>query len=246
VGSRRITCRQLTSEISQVLFDLARYHAPSTIFLDEVDALMGARGGEGEHEASRRMKTEILVQLDGLAASSEQVFLLAASNLPWELDMVRHRPAASHWSPECRPWDRPAQISFYATSCTPTAAALSQASCSTYSWHVRFEHRLAADRLRPFGVWQAMLRRLEKRILVPLPDEGSRADMFSSLLAGRTAPEVSFADMAACAQGFSGSDVRVASKEAAMRPLRRLMLQLEGCSIAAAAVTKLEVRMLCT
>lgn len=32
----------------QVLFDLARHHAPSTIFLDEIDALMGARGGEGE------------------------------------------------------------------------------------------------------------------------------------------------------------------------------------------------------
>jgi katanin p60 ATPase-containing subunit A1 len=72
----------------QVLFDLARHHAPSTIFLDEIDALMGARGGGNEHEASRRMKTELLIQLDGLAKSEALVFVLAATNLPWELDVV--------------------------------------------------------------------------------------------------------------------------------------------------------------
>ena len=37
----------------------------------------------GEHEGSRRMKTELLVQMDGLSKSSDLVFLLAASNLPW-------------------------------------------------------------------------------------------------------------------------------------------------------------------
>ncbi len=59
----------------------------STIFLDEIDALMGQRGsGQSEHEASRRMKTELLIQLDGLAKNNELVFLLAASNLPWDLD----------------------------------------------------------------------------------------------------------------------------------------------------------------
>ena len=51
----------------RVLFDLARHHAPSTIFIDEVDSIMAQRGGGPgsgtEHEGSRRMKTELLIQV---------------------------------------------------------------------------------------------------------------------------------------------------------------------------------------
>lgn len=68
------------------MFDLAKYHAPSTIFLDELDALASKRDGghySSEHEASRRLKTELLIQLDGLSQTEEQVFFLATSNLPW-------------------------------------------------------------------------------------------------------------------------------------------------------------------
>ncbi|KAK7896429.1 hypothetical protein WMY93_021754 [Mugilogobius chulae] len=74
-----------SEKLVRVLFELARYHAPSTIFLDELESVMGQRGSTmgGEHEGSRRMKTELLVQMDGLARSDDLVFVLAASNLPW-------------------------------------------------------------------------------------------------------------------------------------------------------------------
>jgi spastin len=77
------------------LFEAARAAAPSIVFVDEVDSLLGARG-QGEHEASRRLKTEFLVRLDGVTtgAGEERVLVLAATNRPGDLDeaVVRRLP----------------------------------------------------------------------------------------------------------------------------------------------------------
>ncbi|RKP02782.1 hypothetical protein CXG81DRAFT_8149, partial [Caulochytrium protostelioides] len=198
-----------SEKLVRVLFELARHHAPSTIFIDEIESLMGARGGAGgmgggrggggggggggevnEHEGSRRMKTEFLIQLDGLCAGTSQrppvptadggadappasapppVFLLAATNLPWDLDA-------------------------------------------------------------------AFLRRMEKRILIDVPDAPAREAMLRRLLPadwtdGHGDPivsaELDYAAAATQTEGYTGSDIRLVAKEAAMRPLREVLGQLE-------------------
>ncbi|THD21752.1 Katanin p60 ATPase-containing subunit A 2 [Fasciola hepatica] len=183
-----------SEKLVRVLFELARFHAPSTIFLDELDSLMSQRGsisgatacsggfgagsggnvgggGGGEHEGSRRMKTELLMQMDGLAKSDDLVFLLAASNLPWELD-------------------------------------------------------------------HAMLRRLEKRILVDLPNKEARLRMFEIFLPStidsshsgglQLKCQIDYDLVAELTEGYSGSDIRLVCKEAAMRVVRKIFDILEG------------------
>ncbi|NXV16008.1 KATL2 protein, partial [Cepphus grylle] len=159
-----------SEKLVRVLFELARYHAPSTIFLDELESVMSQRGAisGGEHEGSRRMKTELLVQMDGLARSDDLVFVLAASNLPWELD-------------------------------------------------------------------SAMLRRLEKRILVDLPSKEARRVMIQHWLPPvsnsggvELRTDLDYSLLGQETEGYSGSDIKLVCKEAAMRPVRKIFDALEN------------------
>uniref|UniRef100_UPI00398EFE62 katanin p60 ATPase-containing subunit A-like 2 isoform X2 n=1 Tax=Pristiophorus japonicus TaxID=55135 RepID=UPI00398EFE62 len=159
-----------SEKLVRVLFELARFHAPSTIFLDELESVMSQRGSApgGEHEGSRRMKTELLVQMDGLARSDDLVFVLAASNMPWELD-------------------------------------------------------------------HAMLRRLEKRILVDLPSKEARQAMIVHWLPPvsnsggvELRTELDYSLLGEETEGYSGSDIKLVCKEAAMRPVRKIFDALEN------------------
>jgi len=151
-----------SEKLVRILFQLARHHAPSTIFLDELDSIMSQRVSASEHEGSRRMKTELLIQMDGLSKTNDLVFVLAASNLPWDLD-------------------------------------------------------------------QAILRRLEKKILVGLPDRESRKAIFKNCLTSERAnlKDEDYDYLSEKSEGYSGSDITLACKESAMIPLRKIFSQLE-------------------
>ncbi|CAG0920185.1 unnamed protein product [Notodromas monacha] len=165
----------------KVLFDMARKKAPSIIFIDELDAL-GSRRTEHDHDASRRTKTELLVQLDGLTTHSNKskyqnstefgnpfdthIFVLAATNMAWDVD-------------------------------------------------------------------PALLRRLEKHVLIKLPNSEEREVLFRKFLSSgpskqcpskkdwrRVSQDFDFKSVAKATEGFTGSDIYSLCKEAVMASVR--------------------------
>lgn len=142
-------------KLVRALFRVADAAAPAIIFMDELDSLLGSRGGEGEHEASRRLKTEFLAAMDGVASSDRHVLLLGATNRPWDLD-------------------------------------------------------------------EAVIRRLPKRLYVPLPDLPARRAMLERLLRGQRCARDVPAAVAPRTRGYTGSDLAALCREAAMMPIREL------------------------
>ena len=69
---------------------MAREKKPSIIFIDEVDSLCGSRS-EGENDATRRVKTEFLVQMQGVGKDDDGLLVLGATNIPWGLDPAIRR-----------------------------------------------------------------------------------------------------------------------------------------------------------
>uniref|UniRef100_A0A131YRZ6 vesicle-fusing ATPase n=2 Tax=Rhipicephalus TaxID=426455 RepID=A0A131YRZ6_RHIAP len=72
------------------LFEMARNQKPSIIFIDEIDSLCSTRS-DNENDATRRIKTEFLVQMQGVGNDTEGILVLGATNIPWVLDSAIRR-----------------------------------------------------------------------------------------------------------------------------------------------------------
>jgi len=87
-------CAELTSKwvggsekLMKSLFAHAREHSPAIIFFDEIDSVAGSRDGQ-KSIADQRLTNQLLIELDACLHASESIFVIAATNLPWQIDMA--------------------------------------------------------------------------------------------------------------------------------------------------------------
>ncbi len=81
-----------SEKLVKLLYEVARERQPSIIFIDEVDALMQARGSGSEHDSMRRVKTQLLTSMEGLGSTkSDRIVTIGATNIPWEIDSAFRR-----------------------------------------------------------------------------------------------------------------------------------------------------------
>jgi SpoVK/Ycf46/Vps4 family AAA+-type ATPase len=90
------------------LFETARRNAPCVLFLDEIDAI-GHRRSQMSSSSMRTLANQLLAELDGMEGNNEGVFVLAATNAPWDVDAALRRPGRLDRTVFVAPPDPPAR-----------------------------------------------------------------------------------------------------------------------------------------
>ena len=80
-----------SERLVKALFEMARAEERAVVFIDEIDSLCSARGQGDESESSKRIKTEFLVQMQGVDKNNKGVLILGATNFPENIDPAIRR-----------------------------------------------------------------------------------------------------------------------------------------------------------
>lgn len=179
-----------SEKMVRILFEMARYYSPSTIFFDEIDSLAGSRGAANEHEASRRVKTELMVQMDGVSDDND-----AEPSGGEDGDAAG---VGEDGTPNSNNPVGPGRKTVIVLAATNT----------------------------PWDLDEALRRRLEKRIYIPLPDLEGRKELFRiNMRTVELDADVSLDELAEKSAGYSGADVANVCRDASMMSMRRIMEQ---------------------
>ena len=159
-----------SEKLIKILFEMARYYAPSIIFIDEIDSLCYKRGGSSKGEANRRVKAELIFQIHELGENEKNkdkdqkslVTVMGETNRPWDLD-------------------------------------------------------------------EALRRRFEKRIYIPLPNEKGRQQLFYlNMKKIDISKDVNANELVALTKYYSGSEISNICREAALINLKRELFANKG------------------
>ncbi len=188
-GGRRLAPPDTASTPPAPHRPAARLQAPSIIFIDEIDSILGARGGANEHDAARRLKTEFLVQFDGVASSHNERVVSCRG---------KRRAARA----------AVAQIKHCLRARETVRRRLTDSAASRASARACPQVVVGATN-RPHEIDDAVRRRLVKRIYIPLPSLEGRAAVVQHLLKGQP-HALSQADLQRvlrATEGYSASDL---------------------------------------
>jgi AAA+ superfamily predicted ATPase len=92
----------------QAIFETARRSAPCVVFLDEVDAI-GQKRSQLRNTAARGTVNQLLEEMDGVSNANDGVFVLGATNHPWDVDVALRRPGRFDRMMLVLPPDEPAR-----------------------------------------------------------------------------------------------------------------------------------------
>ena len=96
------------------IFQQARRHAPCVLFLDELDAI-GIKRSLARNSSMRSTVNQLLEELDGVSSDNDGVYLLAATNAPWDIDPALRRPGRLDRTLLVLPPDEPARAAILHT-----------------------------------------------------------------------------------------------------------------------------------